>query len=486
MEGARAWFASLAKARKQVLRDETIHPGVSASLDFSWRDAEVQNLNLAVEHHDSAAAFIRKEKRLVSPDTKKAESGLQTLHAVSASPDLEETGIATKQARGKAAIQGAVHQHTPAFEPGFVGLMVSPDPPHAVGAVEDLVDMNGVVQGSPGYHNERVDAGDFIMSINNQDVRRLSVDDLRGLLRGELHSAVEIVLQRKKTMAVYTVKVLRHRKHEYSKPPVAAEPLPTAVKLSDDQVKHAPSQSAIIPGWHKVIDTMGRPYYVNHDTKQWSWEDPALLDGRMLGPEEFLGTPVSPPRAGASAAPPEKGASAAYPAKVPTVLKLQTVQTPGTRAQVDRLGGPLPPLAGEPPPKSPHRERKPPPDGSRPRVVFSENVQVQDPGSPPKQPLTGSVSPILRPAPHVRPPSLGELRDWKSKVNARKGDPARPVPLGADGPPTDRKLFRMNDPPVIFQVAFVCVRGRLLPIFAPYSAASSPPLPLHLDLVSES
>jgi len=119
---------------------------------------------------------------------------------------------------------GESRNKTPVFEPGFVGLMVSPDPPHAVSAVHDLVDTNGVVQGAPGYQNERVDAGDFIMSINNHDVRRLSVDDLHELLYGEFHSAVEIVLQRKETMAVYTVKVLRHLKHEYSKPPVVGTP----------------------------------------------------------------------------------------------------------------------------------------------------------------------------------------------------------------------------------------------------------------------
>jgi hypothetical protein len=353
MEGARAWFASLAKARKQV--DEGIHPGVSASLDFSWRDAKVQSHNHAIGDHDSAAAFIRKEKRVVSPDTKKAESGPQTLHTDSASPDLEErmaAGIATIQARTATA----AHQH-------------------------------------------------------------------------------------------------------------AAELLPTAVKLSDDQVKDAPSQSAMIHGWHQVIDTIGRPYYVNHDTKQWSWKDPAL---------EVLGTPVCLPQAGASAASPEKGARAAYPEKAPTVVKLQTVQTPEAIAQVDTLGGPLPRCAGKPPPKSPHRQGQPSSPGPRPRVSFSKNVEEQVPGTPPKQPLTGSVSPLVRPALHVRPPSLGELPEEKSKVNARKEDPARSVPLGADGPPTDRQLVRMNDPPVIFQVALV------LSVSADFSYISLPRILLPL------
>jgi C-terminal processing protease CtpA/Prc len=150
---------------------------------------------------------------------------------------------------------GENQDKTLAFEPGFVGLVVSPDPPHAVSAVHDLVDTNGVVQGAPGYHNERVDVGDFIMFINNQDVRRLSVDDWHELLRGELHSAVEIVLQRKKTMAVYTVEVLRHRKHEYSKPDSPrkncsheySEP-PLKIEIGDAPVKIEMGNAPIAPG----------------------------------------------------------------------------------------------------------------------------------------------------------------------------------------------------------------------------------------------
>ena len=142
-----------------------------------------------------------------------------------------------------------------AFEPGFVGLMVSTDPPHAVSAVHDLLDTNGVVQGAPGYKNERVDPGDLIMFINKQDVRQLSVDDLHELLRGQLHSAVEIVLQRKKTMAVYTVEVLRHRKHEYSKPdPLQksfsheySEP-PFKIEIGDAPVKIEMGNAPITPG----------------------------------------------------------------------------------------------------------------------------------------------------------------------------------------------------------------------------------------------
>jgi membrane-associated protease RseP (regulator of RpoE activity) len=104
--------------------------------------------------------------------------------------------------------------------PGFVGLVVTQEPPHAVREVHDLVDTGGIVQGAPGYHNERVEVGDFIMAINGQDVRRLPLDDLHALLRGELHSTVDIMLQRKQTMAVYGVKVQRHRPHEYPEPPV--------------------------------------------------------------------------------------------------------------------------------------------------------------------------------------------------------------------------------------------------------------------------
>ena len=39
-----------------------------------------------------------------------------------------------------------------------------------------------------------------------------------------------------------------------------------AVKLSEESI-------GMIHGWHQEIDTlMRRPYYVNHDTKEWSWE----------------------------------------------------------------------------------------------------------------------------------------------------------------------------------------------------------------------
>jgi len=99
--------------------------------------------------------------------------------------------------------------------PGFIGLMVTQEPPHAVKEVHDLVDMAGIVQGAPGYSNERVDVGDLITAINGQDVRQLSLEALHALLRGEQHTSVEITLQRKQTMAAYGVKVLRHRPHEY-------------------------------------------------------------------------------------------------------------------------------------------------------------------------------------------------------------------------------------------------------------------------------
>ena len=233
----------------------------------------------------------------------------------------------------------------PAFEPGFVGLMVSPDLPHAVSAVHDLVDINGVVQGAPGYQNERVDAGDFIVSINNQDAQRLSVDDLHELLRGELHSAVEIVLQRKRTKAVYTVKVLRHRKNEYSEPPVVnertlhsqsaspyrakpvqilgeeVERMHAALQLNlngepplesrSQQVpgrssisssmpeqprQHADEEAILFAGWNQEIDQAGKPYRVNHNnTQEWSWDDPTL---------EVYGKPLSLPREQMQFAPP--------------------------------------------------------------------------------------------------------------------------------------------------------------------------------------
>jgi len=107
---------------------------------------------------------------------------------------------------------------SPLKTPGFLGLRLSADLPHAVQEVDDLADKNSVVQGQPGYCNEDVHVGDLVLEIDGCDVTGLSIAELHELLRGEIHTLVHITLKRRRGEAVYAVEVLRHRFHEFDRP----------------------------------------------------------------------------------------------------------------------------------------------------------------------------------------------------------------------------------------------------------------------------
>ena len=100
--------------------------------------------------------------------------------------------------------------------PAYLGLVVTTNPPHAVMEVEDLMDMNMVKQGEPGYSNEVVNPGDLILSIDGHEAQTASLDRIHEMLRGELHSAVALDLLRPSTNTMFTVRCCRHRNHEYS------------------------------------------------------------------------------------------------------------------------------------------------------------------------------------------------------------------------------------------------------------------------------
>jgi hypothetical protein len=127
---------------------------------------------------------------------------------------------------------------------GFLGLKLSPDHPHAVLEVDDLVDVNSVRQGQPGYMNEGVGVGDVLLKIDDRDVSNLSFEDLHSLLRGEIHTVVQITLRRRQTGAVYTVRVLRHRFHEFESHP--------------NQMRSIPAMANKSHG-HQVFAHVGRP-----------------------------------------------------------------------------------------------------------------------------------------------------------------------------------------------------------------------------------
>jgi len=97
----------------------------------------------------------------------------------------------------------------------LVGLQISKDWPHSVSEVDDLVDVNSVPQGHPGYCNAEVRVGDLILEIDSQDVRNMPLAQLHQLLSGRLYSVVQITLQQQHSGDVYNVRVLRHRIHEF-------------------------------------------------------------------------------------------------------------------------------------------------------------------------------------------------------------------------------------------------------------------------------
>ena len=67
-----------------------------------------------------------------------------------------------------------------------MGLDLSYHHPHVVLQVEDLVDVNFVVQGQPGYANEAVCVGDLILRVDGSDCTDVTFTELHQLLRGDL------------------------------------------------------------------------------------------------------------------------------------------------------------------------------------------------------------------------------------------------------------------------------------------------------------
>ena len=95
---------------------------------------------------------------------------------------------------------------------GYIGLRLSLDPPHAVVEVDHLTDEKGVVQGLPGCANKPVQRGDILLSVDGKDTTGMSLDDIHGLLKGDLLTTVQLSLGRGED-CVY-VKAMRHRFHK--------------------------------------------------------------------------------------------------------------------------------------------------------------------------------------------------------------------------------------------------------------------------------
>ena len=98
----------------------------------------------------------------------------------------------------------------------YCGLEISQTIPYEVLDIDDLVDVNFVKQGMPGYLNREVMVGDRLLSIDGRSVEHISLDELHGMLRGTLHSTVEISLvSGNDSRHSFTINVLRHRFHEF-------------------------------------------------------------------------------------------------------------------------------------------------------------------------------------------------------------------------------------------------------------------------------
>jgi hypothetical protein len=63
----------------------------------------------------------------------------------------------------------------------FLGLEVTMQPPHAVVAIDDLVDPHLVSQGEPGYSNPVVGVGDRILAVGGRPAEHIPVQELHGL-----------------------------------------------------------------------------------------------------------------------------------------------------------------------------------------------------------------------------------------------------------------------------------------------------------------
>jgi len=122
--------------------------------------------------------------------------------------------------------QAASPLRSPAKEGGFIGLQVTTARPHAVVWVEDLVDEHFVRHDAPAYANPPVSPGDRILMVDDVPVENVTVEALRSMLRGRLHTPVRISLVRLCDENPYSITVLRHKFHAFLDEP----PSTTSVK----------------------------------------------------------------------------------------------------------------------------------------------------------------------------------------------------------------------------------------------------------------
>ena len=91
----------------------------------------------------------------------------------------------------------------------FLGLEVTPEPPHLVTKIIGLMDENSILHTNSKYSNPQILPGDRILKVDGRDAEFLARDSLDAMLQGPLHSTLLLTLARADTGKEYEVEILR-------------------------------------------------------------------------------------------------------------------------------------------------------------------------------------------------------------------------------------------------------------------------------------
>ena len=94
------------------------------------------------------------------------------------------------------------------------GLKVSNTLPRVVEKTVECVDAQGHLEGTADYSNHPISPGDMLLAAEGKAVQNLPMSDLVKILKGPMHSVLELQLATKEHQT-YVVHLMRHRPHEF-------------------------------------------------------------------------------------------------------------------------------------------------------------------------------------------------------------------------------------------------------------------------------
>jgi len=94
------------------------------------------------------------------------------------------------------------------------GLKVSNTLPRVVEKTVECVDGEGHLEGTALYSNHPISPGDMLLAADGKAVQNLPISDLVKILKGPMHSVLELQLATKEHQT-YVVHLMRHRLHEF-------------------------------------------------------------------------------------------------------------------------------------------------------------------------------------------------------------------------------------------------------------------------------